>query len=73
MVDIPKDVQFQKGKYKSSKEVVVETYKPKVKAELTNIEKAGDDCKSKKPIIYSGGGVINAGIRASDALTDLHV
>ena len=71
LVDIPKDVQFQKGKYKSSKEVVVETYKPKVKAELTNIEKAVEMIvKSKKPIIYSGGGVINAGIRASDALTE---
>jgi len=71
LVDIPKDVQFQKGKYKSSKEVVVETYKPKVKAELTNIEKAVEMIvKSKKPIIYSGGGVINAGMRASDALTE---
>ena len=71
LVDIPKDVQFQKGKYKSSKEVVVETYKPKVKAEHTNIEKAVEMIvKSKKPIIYSGGGVINAGIRASDALTE---
>jgi len=71
LVDIPKDVQFQKGNYKSSKEVVVETYKPKVKAELNDIEKAVElIVKSKKPIIYSGGGVINAGIKASDALTE---
>ena len=71
LVDIPKDVQFQKGKYKSSKEVVVETYKPKVKAELNDIEKAVEMIvKSKKPIIYSGGGVINAGTKASDALTE---
>ena len=71
LVDIPKDVQFQKGNYKSSKEVVVETYKPKVKAELTDIEKAVEMIvKSKKPIIYSGGGVINAGTKASDALTE---
>ena len=40
LVDIPKDVQFKKGIYKTSKEVVVETYKPKVKAEPTDIEKA---------------------------------
>ncbi len=71
LVDIPKDVQFQKGNYKSAKEVVVETYKPKVKAELTNIEKAVEMIvKSKKPVIYSGGGVINAGTKASDALTE---
>ena len=71
LVDIPKDVQFQKGNYKSSKEVVVETYKPKVKAELNDIQKAVElIVKSKKPIIYSGGGVINAGTKASDALTE---
>ncbi len=71
LVDIPKDVQFQKGNYKSGKEVVVETYKPKVKAELTDIEKAVEMIvKSKKPVIYSGGGVINAGTKASDALTE---
>ena len=71
LVDIPKDVQFQKGIYKSSKEVVVETYKPKVKAELTDVEKAVEMIvKSKKPVIYSGGGVINAGTKASDILTE---
>ena len=71
LVDIPKDVQFQKGNYKSAKEVVVETYRPKVKAEFTDVEKAVEMIvKSKKPIIYSGGGVINAGTKASDALTE---
>ena len=71
LVDIPKDVQFQKGNYKSAKEVIIETYKPKIKAELTSIEKAVElIIKSKKPIIYSGGGVINAGTKASDALTE---
>jgi len=71
LVDIPKDVQFQKGVYKSANQVVVETYKPKLKAELSNIEKAVElIIKSKKPIIYSGGGVINAGTKASDALTE---
>ena len=71
LVDIPKDVQFQKGIYKSANQVVVETYKPKLKAELTSVEKAVElIVKSKKPIIYSGGGVINAGMKASDALTE---
>ena len=71
LVDIPKDIQFQKGVYKSANQVVVETYKPKLKAELTSIEKAVElIIKSKKPIIYSGGGVINAGTKASDALTE---
>ena len=71
LVDIPKDIQFQKGNYKTAKEVVVETYKPKIKAELSKIEQAVElIIKSKKPIIYSGGGVINAGTKASNALTE---
>jgi acetolactate synthase-1/2/3 large subunit len=71
LVDIPKDVQFQKGIYKSSKDIEIDTYKPKVIADKKNIDEAIDlIIKSKRPIIYSGGGVINAGTKASDALTE---
>ena len=71
LVDIPKDVQFQKGIYKSSKDIEIVTYKPKVIADKKNIDEAIDlIIKSKRPIIYSGGGVINAGTKASDALTE---
>ncbi len=71
LIDIPKDIQFQKGSYKSAKEIEIDTYKPLVKADLSIIEQAAElIVKSKKPIIYSGGGVINAGTKASDALTE---
>ena len=71
LIDIPKDIQFQKGTYKSAKEIEIDTYKPLVKADLSIIEQAAElIVKSKKPIIYSGGGVINAGTKASDALTE---
>ena len=71
LVDIPKDVQFQKGIYKSSKDIEIDTYKPKVIADKKNIDEAIDlIINSKRPIIYSGGGVINAGTKASDALTE---
>ena len=71
LIDIPKDIQFQKGNYKSAKEIEIDTYKPIVKGEISQIEKAVElIVQSKKPIIYSGGGVINAGDKASEALTE---
>ncbi|MBL61588.1 MAG: acetolactate synthase 3 large subunit [Candidatus Pelagibacter sp.] len=71
LIDIPKDIQFQKGIYKSADEVQTKIIRPKVKVETTGIEKAVElITKSKKPIIYSGGGVINAGKKAADALTE---
>jgi len=71
LIDIPKDIQFQKGNYKSAKEIEIDTYKPIIKGEISQIEKAVElIVNSKKPIIYSGGGVINAGDKASEALTE---
>ena len=72
LVDIPKDIQFAKVSYS----------KPKVEKKLNGrslnqfSQKEIDELinlmnKSKKPIIYSGGGVINSGPEASDALREL--
>jgi len=74
LVDIPKDIQFKKGKY----------YKPKLQKENNSknkytfngqdksIEAAVDLFKkSSKPILYTGGGVINSGPRATQLLRDL--
>ena len=71
LIDIPKDVQFQKGEYKPSSIIEIDTYKPNTKAKTSEIEKAVElIVNAKKPIIYSGGGVINAGEEASNALTE---
>ncbi len=72
LVDIPKDIQFAKISYS----------KPKVEKKLNGkslnhfTQKDIDSLiglmnKSKKPIIYSGGGVINSGPEASDVLREL--
>jgi acetolactate synthase I/II/III large subunit len=72
LVDIPKDIQFAKSKY----------LKPKVEKKLNGsslnqfTQEEVDELiemmtKAKKPIIYSGGGVINSGPKASDALREL--
>ena len=71
LIDIPKDIQFQKGEYKSSSIIEIDTYKPNTKAKTAEIEKAVElIVNAKKPVIYSGGGVINAGEEASNALTE---
>ena len=74
LVDIPKDIQFQKGKYIKPKEL-------KNNKTKTNITFNGQDKdievavelikKSSKPIIYTGGGVINSGPRATQLLREL--
>jgi len=71
VVDIPKDVQFGAGPYQGPENVKHKTYRPKVKADREKIERAVDMLMSaKRPIIYAGGGVINAGPAASTLLTE---
>jgi len=71
LIDIPKDVQFAKTNYS----------KPKIQKRLNgkshnhfsqgDIEKLVDlISKAKKPVIYSGGGVINSGPEASESLRE---
>jgi acetolactate synthase-1/2/3 large subunit len=74
LVDIPKDVQFQKAKYIKPKELKNNNSK-------TNIKFNGQDnvienvveliSKSSKPIIYTGGGVINSGPSATQLVREL--
>tara|TARA_B100000902_G_scaffold34403_1_gene41395 strand:- start:21703 stop:23460 length:1758 start_codon:yes stop_codon:yes gene_type:complete len=71
LIDIPKDIQFAKTKYKTflkekiSKQKSHNRYSQNEIDELVNLIK-----KAKKPIIYSGGGVINSGPSASEALRE---
>jgi len=72
LVDIPKDIQFKKGIYKGFKNIEIDTYQPNIKGDPNEIEKAVElIANAKKPIFYTGGGVINAGEKASQALRDL--
>src|ERR1700756_2207675 len=72
VVDIPKDVQFAKGVYSGPKNVQHKTYQPKIKGDLDKIRAAvALMAQAKRPIIYSGGGVINSGSEASHLLREL--
>ncbi|WP_434614269.1 acetolactate synthase 3 large subunit [Azospirillum sp. B2RO_4] len=70
LVDIPKDVQFADGTYVPPAEVKHKTYRPQVKAEIARIEEAVElIANAKRPVFYTGGGVINAGPFAAKLLT----
>jgi len=74
LVDIPKDIQFQKGKYTKTKELKNNNRKTKIRfnGQDKDIEAAVELIKkSSKPIIYTGGGVINSGPRATKLVREL--
>ncbi len=72
VIDIPKDVQFAEGTYHGPTNVSHKTYHPQVKGDLDSIRSAVDMMMgAKKPIIYSGGGVINSGPEACQMLREL--
>lgn len=72
VVDIPKDVQFQTGAYHGPQAIHHRTYRPKTDPDLSSIVKAVEMmAAAKKPIIYSGGGIINSGPEASKLLREL--
>jgi acetolactate synthase-1/2/3 large subunit len=69
VIDIPKDIQFAKGKYRKPEEKRYRTYQPKTEPDRRAIEHAVRAiAKAKRPIFYTGGGVINAGTEASELL-----
>lgn len=71
LVDIPKDVQFATGTYNAPKPSVSH-YQPKVKGDMEEItELVAAMEKAKKPVFYTGGGVINSGPAASQLLREL--
>ena len=72
LVDIPKDIQFNKYSYskqKIKKKLNGKTHNLYTQKEIEKLIEL--ICKSKKPIIYSGGGVINSGDEASQLLREL--
>jgi acetolactate synthase I/II/III large subunit len=72
VVDIPKDVQFAIGNYTGPSGVQHKTYKPRLKPELPGIERAVElMAAAKKPLFYTGGGVINSGPKAAQLLREI--
>ncbi|MFO1089203.1 MAG: acetolactate synthase 3 large subunit [Hyphomicrobiales bacterium] len=72
VVDIPKDVQFAKGAYIGPKNIEHKTYRPRIEGDRNAIAAAVElMARAKKPVLYSGGGVINSGPEAAKLLREL--
>jgi acetolactate synthase-1/2/3 large subunit len=72
VVDIPKDIQFAIGTYTHFKNVQHKTYRPQLKGDLAKIRQAIEMMtKARRPLFYSGGGVINSGPAAATLLREL--
>ena len=72
LVDIPKDVQFQKTKYqkyKKPKKLNGKTHRNFPQKDIDELIQLMS--KASKPIFYTGGGVVNSGPKASELLREL--
>jgi len=72
VVDIPKDIQFLKGPYRPPGHIRHRTYRPKLDPDQAAIEDAVKMMTAaKRPVFYTGGGIINSGPEASRLLREL--
>ncbi len=71
VVDIPKDVQFAQAKYTGPTNVAHKTYRPRLKGDQNAIREAVElIAGARRPIFYTGGGIINSGRAASELLRE---
>lgn len=71
LVDIPKDVQFATGTYTSPKQIDPPRYQPKRKGDIAAITRLVEMIEqAERPVLYTGGGVINSGTAASQLLRE---
>ena len=72
VIDLPKDIQFATGWYEKPEITAHKTYQPRVKAEAKSIEQSVEMmAKAKRPVFYTGGGIINSGPLASKLIREL--
>jgi acetolactate synthase-1/2/3 large subunit len=72
LVDIPKDVQFATGAYVAPSEANTARYAPRTAGDPEAIRAAVELIEqAERPILYTGGGVINSGPEASRLLRQL--
>ncbi|MBB4103401.1 acetolactate synthase 3 large subunit [Allorhizobium borbori] len=73
VVDIPKDVQFAKGTYVPPEKHKIQTsYQPKTEGNPHAIAAAVElMANARRPILYTGGGVVNSGPEATRLLREL--
>ncbi|WP_426958008.1 acetolactate synthase 3 large subunit [Muricoccus radiodurans] len=72
VIDLPKDILLARGPYTEAPKEEHRSYRPTTRPDAGQIRKAVALLKgARRPIVYAGGGVINAGPEASTLLTEL--
>jgi acetolactate synthase I/II/III large subunit len=72
VIDIPKDVQFATGAYIGPQHIEHRTYKPQLFGDSAKIEQAvAMMAVARRPVFYTGGGIINSGLEASKLMREL--
>jgi acetolactate synthase I/II/III large subunit len=72
VVDIPKDIQFATGTYAKPNAFPHRGYRPKLKGDSAKIREAvALMAAAKRPLFYTGGGVINSGPTATRLLREV--
>lgn len=72
LIDIPKDVQFKKATYRGRPNTPHPSYNPRTEPDLAQIDRAvALMATAKRPVLYTGGGIINSGPEASRLLRQL--
>ncbi|WP_316014512.1 acetolactate synthase 3 large subunit [Roseobacter sp. HKCCA0434] len=72
LIDIPKDVQFAQGTYVKPEKADKGHYAPRLKGDIDAITQAVELLETaKRPVLYTGGGVINSGPAATQLLREL--
>ncbi len=72
VIDIPKNVQVATGTYEIPNDIEHKSYRPQIEPDAAAIAQAVEYLsKAERPILYTGGGIINSGPEASEALREL--
>lgn len=72
VIDLPKDIQFASGTYARPVSNQHKTYRPQVQGDMEKIKAAiALMASAKRPVFYTGGGVVNAGPQAAALLREL--
>ncbi len=72
VIDIPKNVQVAAAEFRRNAAAGNPRYQPQTEGDFKAINSAAEMImKAKAPILYTGGGVINSGPKASETLREL--
>jgi acetolactate synthase-1/2/3 large subunit len=71
LIDLPKDVMLSRGPYSEAPTAPHRSYRPQREPDAHLVQQAVRLLKAaKRPVVYAGGGVVNAGPEASRLLTE---